>query len=143
MKKTLSLIVLASLMPLDSRGDASGPVMPDDARRALLKAMAAHPKIVVEKLTELDWKRATAERIRRDPAARGTHLYAISLRCHVGGEEVAEMVRFRKDLKGDRRIQALFPTHCFDVEWRISGGEDPDDDHRVHFTLFLFGPVRP
>ena len=138
MKKTLSLIALASMMPLDSRGDASGPSRQETARIALRARLRAHPKLKVMSLTELDWKQATAASRRNDPSFMGAFPYGFWLRCRVD-EGIAELTRFRRDCRQDPRMKFLLPVfELVNDGWKVAS---PDDDP-PHVDLILLGPVR-
>ena len=129
------ILLLAVLL-----ADTSGPAPRDEGLESLRAILRAHPGVKVVKLEVLNCERATAELRRRQPESLERAPYGFLLHASVGPEEVREMVLFRKDMKGDRLLNARLPKILFDVDWRVGGKEIKETS--VSFRVTLLGPAR-
>jgi len=63
------------------------------------------------------------------------------MRCHVAGEEVSEMTKFRKALKDNLTLQENLTLINFDVDWRVNDEKEKDsaETHSIDFAISMFG----
>lgn len=110
---------------------------------ALWTVISAHPKVWIDDFRAVDGRTSGADIKRVDPASNEVPPYAVSMRCHVAGNEVAEMTQFRKALKDHPVLQETLTTVNFNVDWSVVAETGFDEKHSITFNVTLFAPHTP
>lgn len=112
---------------------------------ALWEVIHQNPRVWIDDLRILDSRQAPGEMRRADPENKEAVAYGVSMRCHVAGEEVTEMTKFRKALKDNPILQETLTLINFDVDWRVNDEKDKDstEHHSIDFAISMFGLATP
>lgn len=112
---------------------------------ALWEVIHQNPRVWVDDIRILDARGAPGELRRGDPETKEAVAYGVTMRCHVAGEEVTEMTRFRKALKENPILQETLTLINFDVDWRVAQESDKDslETHSIDFGISMFGLAVP
>jgi hypothetical protein len=109
------------------------------AVNALWDEIHKNPKIWIDDLRVLDEKATVTEIKRIDPDDRtAASPYGITMKCHVAGDEVAEMTRFRNDLKSNPVLQELLTHINFNVDWKVEEEKDFEEKQSIAFQVSMF-----
>jgi hypothetical protein len=108
-----------------------------EAVNALWDVIHQNPRVWIDDLKMLDDRQATTDAKRMDPNL--APLYGVSMRCHVAGNEVVEMTRFRNDLKNHPVLGRNLPLLNFDVDWRVEDERESQEKSSLSFQVTLFG----
>jgi hypothetical protein len=84
---------------------------------ALWEVIHQNPRVWIDDLRILNSQAAPGELRRTDPENKEAVAYGVTMRCHVAGEEVTEMTKFRKALKDHPILQETLTLINFDVDW--------------------------
>src|SRR5579883_2090061 len=108
---------------------------------ALWDVIHQNPRVWIDDLRILDARAAPGELRRSDPDTKEAVAYGVSMRCHVAGEEVSEMTKFRKALKENLTLQENLTLINFDVDWRVNDEKEKDsaESHSIDFAISMFG----
>lgn len=112
---------------------------------ALWEVIAQNPRVWIDDIRILDARNAPGELRRGDPETKEAVAYGVSMRCHVAGEEVPEMTKFRKALKDNPILQETLTLINFDVDWKVNEEKDKDspETHSIDFQVSMFGLAVP
>jgi len=112
---------------------------------ALWEVIHQNTRVWIDDLRILDSRAAPGELRRTDPETKEAVAYGVSMRCHVAGEEVTEMTKFRKALKENLILQETLTLINFDVDWKITEERDKDftETHAIDFSISMFGLATP
>jgi hypothetical protein len=108
---------------------------------ALWDVIHQNPRVWIDDLRVLDARAAPGELRRGDPETKEAVAYGVTMRCHVAGEEVTEMTKFRKALKDNTILQENLTLINFDVDWRVTDEKEKDstETHSIDFSISMFG----
>ena len=107
---------------------------------ALWTVINSHPKVWIDDFRAIDGRTSGPDIKRVDPQSSEVPPYAVNLRCHVAGNEVHEMTRFRKSLKEHPVLQEMLTTVNFNVDWRIDKESGFAEANSISFVVTLFAP---
>ena len=113
---------------------------------ALWDVIHANPRVWIDDFRILDARTAPGELRRVDPDAKDAVAYGVGMRCHVAGEDVVEMTKFRKSLKDHPLLQEILTLINFNVMWNVSeekSSKDVEDAHAIDFEISMFGLATP
>jgi len=113
------------------------------AVNALWDVIHENPKVWIDDLRMLDGTAISAEIKRVDPEAKDAAPYGITMRCHVAGDEVAEMTRFRDALKSNPVLQEVLWFINFNVDWKREDEKGFEEKHSLNFTVSMWGSLTP
>jgi Tfp pilus assembly protein PilN len=108
-----------------------------EAINALWDVIHQNPRVWIDELKMLDDRQAATDAKRMDQNL--APLYGVNLRCHVAGNEVAEMTRFRNDLKNHVVLGRNLPLLNFDVDWKVEDEREFAEKASLSFQVTLFG----
>ncbi|HLY09556.1 MAG TPA: hypothetical protein VKW04_09660 [Planctomycetota bacterium] len=108
---------------------------------ALWDVIHQNPRVWIDDIRILDARTAPGELRRGDPETKEAVAYGVALRCHVAGEEVTEMTKFRKALKENLILEETLTLINFDIDWRVIDEKDKDstESHSIDFAVSMFG----
>jgi hypothetical protein len=111
------------------------------AVNALWEVIHQNPRVWIDDIRILDSRAAPGELRRGDPESKEAVAYGVSMRCHVAGDEVSEMTKFRKALKENLTLQENLTLINFDVDWKVNEERDKDsaESHSIDFAVSMFG----
>ncbi len=89
------------------------------AINALWDVINNHPRVWIDDLRILDERTVQGEVKRADTDDKTAPPFGVALRCHVAGDEVVEMTRFRNALKADPVLQEMLTYINMNVDWKI------------------------
>ena len=110
---------------------------------ALWDVVHSNPRVWLDDLKILDAKSAPGELKRIDPDSKDTPPYGVSFRCHVAGEDVSEMTKFRTALKDNPTLQETLTLINFNVDWRVNEEKQFEETHSIDFSVSMFGLATP
>jgi hypothetical protein len=112
---------------------------------ALWEVIHQNPRVWIDDLRILNSQAAPGELRRTDPENKEAVAYGVTMRCHVAGEEVTEMTKFRKALKDHPILQETLTLINFDVDWKVNEEKDKDiaETHSIDFSISMFGLATP
>src|SRR5260221_10627597 len=93
---------------------------------ALWEVIHQNQRVWIEDVRILDAKAAPGELRRSDPETKEAVAYGVTMRCHVAGEEVTEMTKFRKALKDNMILQETLTLINFDIDWKVNDEKEKD-----------------
>ncbi|HZE99449.1 MAG TPA: hypothetical protein VE981_20765 [Planctomycetota bacterium] len=108
---------------------------------ALWDVIHQNPRVWIDDFRILDARAAPGDLRRSDPETKEAVAYGVTMRCHVAGEEVTEMTKFRKALKDNPVLQENLTVINFDVDWRVTEEKDREvsETHSIDFQINMFG----
>ncbi len=112
---------------------------------ALWDVIHQNPRVWIDDLRILDSRAAPGDLRRGDPESKEAVAYGVSMRCHVAGEEVTEMTKFRKALKDNPILQETLTLINFDVDWKVNEEREKDsaETHSIDSAISMFGLATP
>jgi len=112
---------------------------------ALWEVIHQNQRVWIDDIRILDSKTAPGELRRSDPETKEAVAYGVSMRCHVAGEEVTEMTKFRKALKDNTILQETLTLINFDIDWKVNDEKEKDsaETHSIDFMISMFGLATP
>jgi hypothetical protein len=110
---------------------------------ALWDVIHSNPRVWIDDFRILDSKTAPGDLKRVDPDSKDAVAYGVSMKCHVAGEEVTEMTKFRKSLKENLILQETLTLINFNVEWRVSDEKSTEESHSIDFAISMYGLATP
>lgn len=112
---------------------------------ALWDVIHNNPRVWIDDIRVLDSRSAPGELKRVDPDTKEAVAYGITMRCHVAGEEINEMTKFRKSLKEHPVLQETLTLINFNVSWNVSEEKDKASEasHFIDFDISMFGLATP
>jgi hypothetical protein len=109
---------------------------------ALWDVIHNNPRVWIDDLRILDIRQAPGELKRVDPDNKEPVAYGIAMRCHVAGDEVTEMTKFRKALKDHPILQETLTLINFNVQWAVQDEKNAttgEESHSIDFDILMFG----
>jgi hypothetical protein len=112
---------------------------------ALWDVIHNNPRVWIDDVRIFNSQMAPGELRRGDPESKDVVAYGVSLRCHVAGEEVTEMTKFRKALKEHPILQETLTLINFNVTWHIVDEKEKgvEESHSIDFEVSMFGLATP
>jgi hypothetical protein len=112
---------------------------------ALWEVIHQNQRVWIDDIRILDAKTAPGELRRSDPETKEAVAYGVTMRCHVAGEEVSEMTKFRKALKENTILQETLTLINFDVDWKVNEEKEKEssETHSIDFAISMFGLPTP
>ncbi len=113
---------------------------------ALWEVIHQNKRVWIDTFQILDARGAPGELKRGDPESKEAVAYGVTMRCHVAGDEVTEMTKFRTALKENLILQETLTLINFDVDWRVSdekGEKDGPQLRSIDFGIAMFGLATP
>jgi hypothetical protein len=113
---------------------------------ALWEVIHQNKRVWIDTFQILDARGAPGELKRGDPESKEAVAYGVTMRCHVAGDEVTEMTKFRTALKENLILQETLTLINFDVDWRVSdekGEKDGPELRSIDFGISMFGLATP
>jgi hypothetical protein len=112
---------------------------------ALWDVIHNNPRVWVDDFRILDARMAPSELRRVDPESKEAVAYGVSMRCHVAGDEVTEMTKFRKSLKDHPILQETLTLINFNVFWTVNEEKAAagEETHSIDFEISMFGLATP
>jgi hypothetical protein len=104
-----------------------------------------NPRVWIDDIRILDARSAPGELKRVDPEAKDSVAYGVSMKCHVAGDEVTEMTKFRKSLKDHPILQETLTLINFNVGWHVNEEKEKgiEENHSIDFEISMFGLATP
>jgi hypothetical protein len=113
------------------------------AVNALWDVINAHPRVWIDDLRVLDERSVQSEVKRADADDKMAPPYGVTMKCHVAGEDLIEMTKFRNALKNNTVLQETLTFLNINVDWKIDDEKDFSESSSVSFNVALFGPTSP
>jgi hypothetical protein len=112
---------------------------------ALWDVIHQNKRVWIDSFQVLDARGAPGELKRGDPETKEAVAYGVTMKCHVAGDEVTEMTKFRTSLKENPILQETLTLINFDVDWRVSEEKDKEssESHSIDFGISMFGLAIP
>jgi hypothetical protein len=112
---------------------------------ALWDVIHQNKRVWIDTFQILDARAAPGELRRTDPETKEAVAYGVTMKCHVAGDEVTEMTKFRTSLKENSILQETLTLINFDVDWRVTDEKDKDssETHSIDFGISMFGLATP
>ncbi len=112
---------------------------------ALWDVIHQNKRVWIDTFSILDARAAPGELKRGDPETKEAVAYGVTMRCHVAGDEVTEMTKFRTALKENLILQETLTLINFDVDWRVTEEKDKDGSElrSIDFAISMFGLATP
>lgn len=112
---------------------------------ALWDVIHNNPRVWIDDIRILDARSAPGDLKRVDPGSKDAVAYGVNMRCHVAGEDVTEMTKFRKSLKDHPILQETLTLINFNVTWNIVDEKDKlsEETHSIDFEISMFGLATP
>jgi hypothetical protein len=108
---------------------------------ALWDVVHNNPRVWIDDVRILDARTAPNDLKRVDPDSKELVAYGVSMRCHVAGEEVTEMTKFRKALKENTILQETLTVINFNVGWHVADEREKaaEETHSIDFEISMYG----
>ena len=108
---------------------------------ALWDVIHNNPRVWIDDIRVLDSRTAPGDLRRVEPDNKEPVAYGVSMRCHVAGEEVTEMTKFRKALKENPIPQETLTLINFNVTWTVQDEKDKaaEETKIIDFEISMFG----
>jgi len=108
---------------------------------ALWDVIHNNPRVWIDDIRILDARGAPGELRRVDPDSKDAVAYGVGMRCHVAGDEVTEMTKFRKALKDHPILQETLTLINFNVQWSVTEekGQALEEQRSIDFDISMFG----
>jgi hypothetical protein len=112
---------------------------------ALWDVIHANPRVWIDDFRVMDARTAPGDLRRVDPDNKEAVAYGVSMRCHVAGDDVVEMTKFRKALKDHPLLQEILTLINFNVMWNVAEEKvkEVDETHAIDFDISMFGLATP
>ena len=108
---------------------------------ALWDVIHNNPRVWIDDIRVLDARNAPADLRRVEPDNKEPVAYGVTMRCHVAGEEVNEMTKFRKALKENAILQETLTLINFNVAWAVQEEKDKGSEETriIDLEISMFG----
>ena len=110
------------------------------AINALWDVINAYPRVWIDELRVLDEHGIQTEFKRADPDDKMIPPYGVTLRCHVAGDEVPEMTKFRNALKDNATLKETLTFVNINIDWKVDEEKDFDIKSSISFSIVMVGP---
>lgn len=112
------------------------------AVNALWDVINNHPRVWIDDLRILDERTVQGEVKRADNDDKTAPPYGVTLRCHVAGDEVVEMTRFRNALKAHAVLQEMLTYINMNVDWKVDEEREAGvTASSISFTVSMWGAM--
>src|SRR6185295_17862715 len=112
---------------------------------ALWDVIHSNPRVWIDDIRILDARSAPGDLRRVNSEATESVAYGVTMRCHVAGEEITEMTKFRKALKENPILQETLTLINFNVAWSVT--DEPvklsEETHSIDFEISMYGLATP
>ena len=112
------------------------------AINALWDVIVENEKVWIDDIKMLEGKQTVGEFKKADSTFKDTPPYGVTLKCHVAGDDVETMTRFRTSLKEHALLKKLLPTLNINVDWKKSEEKEFTEAYSLGFTVTLVGPIQ-
>ena len=112
------------------------------AVNALWDVIVDNDSVWIDDIKMLEGKSVMGELKKGDSTAKDIPPYGITMKCHVSGDEVEVMTRFRTALKEHALLKKLLPTLNINVDWKKSEERDYAEAYALNFSVTLVGPTQ-
>jgi hypothetical protein len=109
------------------------------AINALWDVINNHPRVWIDELRVHDEHGVQSEFKRADPDDKMIPPYGVSMRCHVAGDEVLEMTKFRNALKDNAILKETLTFVNINVDWKIDDEKDFEIKSSMSFNIVMVG----
>jgi hypothetical protein len=109
---------------------------------ALWDVIHNNPRVWIDDIRILDARGAPGDLKRVDPDSKEAVAYGVAMRCHVAGDEVTEMTKFRKALKDHPILQETLTLINFNVQWAVTEEKSLtslEEAHSIDFDISMYG----
>lgn len=110
------------------------------AVNALWDVVNNSPRVWIDDLRALDERAVQGEFKRADPDDKLAPPYGVTLRCHVAGDEVVEMTKFRNALKAHPVLKEMLTYVNMNVDWKVDDEKEFDIKNSISFGITIVGP---
>lgn len=111
------------------------------AVNALWDVVIENEKVWIDDIKMLDGRAVAAELKKSDSAYKDTPPYGIAMRCHVAGDEVETLTKFRKALRDNPTLKKLAPGLNINVDWKKDDEKSYQEGFSLSFNVTLVAPV--
>ena len=94
------------------------------AVNAVWDVIVDNDKVWIDDIKMLEGKSVVGELKKGDNTSKDTPPYGMTMKCHVAGDEVEVMTRFRTSLKEHALLKKLLPGLNINVDWKKSEERD-------------------
>jgi hypothetical protein len=112
------------------------------AVNALWDVIVDNEKVWIDDIKMLEGKAVLGDLKKGDSTMKDTPPFGLSMRCHVAGDEVEVMTRFRTALKDHPLLKKLLPGLNINVDWKKSEEKDFSEGYSLNFAVTLVGPIQ-
>jgi hypothetical protein len=112
------------------------------AVNALWDVIVDNEKVWIDEIKMLEGKQSAAEFKKADSTFKDTPPYGVTMKCHVAGDDVETMTRFRTALKEHALLKKLLPTINMNVDWKKTEERDYAEAFALNFSITMVGPVQ-
>jgi len=112
------------------------------AVNALWDVIVDSEKVWIDNIKMLEGKGVMTDLKKGDSTMKDTPPYGIQMKCHVSGDEVEVMTRFRTAIKEHALLKTLLPGLNINVDWKKAPEKDFDELYSLSFSVTLAGPVQ-
>lgn len=113
------------------------------AVNAIWDVVHANTKVWLDDIKILDERAVQGEVRRIDPESKDAPGFGVVIRCHVAGNDVADMTKFRNALKDHPVLLEVLPGINFNPDWRVEAELESEEKWSIAFAVSLFGPSGP
>lgn len=99
-------------------------------------------KVWIDDIKMLDGKAVAGELKKADAAFKDTPPYGLAMRCHVAGDDVETLTRFRRSLRDNPVLQKIMPGLNINVDWKKDEEKGFAEGYSLAFTVTLVGPTQ-
>jgi hypothetical protein len=112
------------------------------AVNAVWDVIQENPKVWIDDIKMLDSRTAVTEVKKSDAASKDNPPFGLTMRCHVSGEEVLTLTKFRETLKNNPTLLRLMPDVNINVDWKKDDEKDFQEKFSLSFTVSIFGRIQ-
>lgn len=113
------------------------------AVNAVWDVIIENEKVWIDDIKMLDAKAVATEMKKSDSAYKDSPPFGLSMRCHVAGEDVETLTRFRRALRESPAVQKLMPSQNINVDWKKDDEKGFLEGYSLSFTVTLVGAIQP
>ena len=112
------------------------------AVNAVWDVIQENPKVWIDDVKMLDGKVAATEVKKNDPATKDNPPFGLTMRCHVSGEDVATITKFRTSLKTNPILLRIMPDVNINVDWKKDDEKDFQEKYSLSFLVSVYGRIQ-
>lgn len=110
------------------------------AINALWDVINSYPRVWIDDIRALDERAVQGEVKRADADDKLAPPYGVTMRCHVAGDEVVEMTRFRNALKDNPILKETLTYINMNVDWKVDD-EKEYNSSSISFNVSMWGAM--